>query len=99
MAGIAFGGSGAGSAATTSTLPKSTVLGAAAGTGSESLYNSFELLEDTYDMQYSELSKLNKSMRDLNNNISGLVANILQYGIGGESSRCSEEKGKVRLIL
>ncbi|MDD3681998.1 MAG: hypothetical protein PHX36_10785, partial [Mesotoga sp.] len=86
MAGIAFGGSGAGSAATTSTLPKSTVLGAAAGTGSESLYNSYELLEDTYDMQYSELSKLNKSMRDLNNNISGLVANILQYGIGGASS-------------
>ena len=83
-AGLSLGGGGGGAA--TSSLPSSTVLGAEAGTGSESIGNSFELMQDTYDMQFRELSALNSSMNDLNRNLSGLTANVIQTGsIGGFS--------------
>ena len=83
MAGIAFGGGGGGAASAPS-LPKSTVLGAADGTGSESISKSWELLEDTYDMQYRELSGIHREMKDLNDNITGLVSSILRTGGFGD---------------
>ena len=76
-AGLSLGGGGGSSAPA---LPASTVLGAAAGTGSESIANSYELLQDTYDMQYRELSGINESMKDLNANITGLVTSIVRTG-------------------
>ncbi|MDD5355857.1 MAG: hypothetical protein PHY56_04935, partial [Candidatus Omnitrophica bacterium] len=83
-AGISFSGGGGGTAS--ASLPKSTVLGAEAGTGSSSINNSYEMLKDTYSMEYSELSELNASMKALNSNISGLVSNILRYGVGNTES-------------
>ncbi len=81
IAGIAFGG---GSTSTASSGPtytgQSTVLGAADGTGSESISKSYEILQDTYEMEYSELSQLNQSMTELNGNITGLVSSIVRTG-------------------
>jgi len=87
MAGIAFGGGSAGSsAAPAPVLPASTVLGAEAGTGSESISKSYELLKDTYTMEYRELSGIHDSMKDLNNNIIALVTSIVRTGgVGGIS--------------
>ncbi|MFH0893963.1 MAG: hypothetical protein V2A54_05965, partial [Bacteroidota bacterium] len=79
MAGIAFGGGGGGSSHAPA-KPASTVLGAEAGTASESISKSFELLEDTYDMEYTKLSGIYNEMKDLNKNIMGLVTNIIRTG-------------------
>ncbi|MCK9281382.1 MAG: phage tail tape measure protein [Melioribacteraceae bacterium] len=84
---------GGGSSAAAQTKPKSTVLGAEDGKGSESIMNSYKLLEDTYSMEYQELSKLNDSMKELNNNISGLVANVLRVNIGNLGGANSKEFG------
>lgn len=81
IGGIAFGISGGSSGSTsTSNLPASTVLGAEAGTGSDSAQKSFDLLQDTYDMEYRELAELNNSIKDLNTNITGLVTSIVRTG-------------------
>ena len=72
------GGSGGGISAPA--LPASTVLGAEAGTGSQSIANAWELLQDTYDMEYRELSGIHNEMKNLNDNISGLVASIFRTG-------------------
>jgi hypothetical protein len=61
-------------------LPASTVLGAEAGTGSESISKSWELMQDTYDMEYRELSGIYSEMKDLNDNITGLVTGIIRTG-------------------
>jgi hypothetical protein len=79
IAGIAFGGGGGGSP-TVPSLPASTVLGAEDGTGSESITKGWELLEDTYDMQFRELSGIHSEMKNLNDNITGLVAGIFRTG-------------------
>jgi hypothetical protein len=89
-AGLSLGG---GSSAAAQAKPKSTVLGAEDGAGSESIKNSYQLLEDTYSMEYRELSQLNDSMNSLNRNISGLVANVLQLGIGDMGGSGSEVYG------
>lgn len=89
-AGLSLGG---GSSAAAQAKPKSTVLGAEDGKGSESIKNSYQLLEDTYSMEYRELSQLNDSMNSLNRNISGLVANVLQLGIGDMGGSGSEVYG------
>ena len=78
-AGMSFGGGGGGGGSVTA-VPSSTVLGAVDGAQSESIKNSWELLEDTYDMQYRELSGIHREMKDLNNNITGLVSSILRTG-------------------
>jgi hypothetical protein len=78
-AGISFGGGGSASASAPS-LPASTVLGAEAGTGSESISKAWELLEDTYDMEYRELSGIHSEMKNLNDNITGLVSSIFRTG-------------------
>ena len=80
--GIAFNGGGSSSSVS---KPASTVLGAEAGTASESMQNSWALLKDTYDMEYRELRGIYNEMRDLNNNISGLVASIFKSNITSSS--------------
>ncbi len=78
QAGVSFGGGGGGDVAPA--LPASTVLGAEAGTGSSSMANSWEFLQDTYDMQYRELSGIYNEMKKLNSNIKGLVTSIFRMG-------------------
>lgn len=79
IAGLTLGG-GSSAAASVSSLPKSTVLGAEAGTGSESIANSLEILTDTYDMENVKLTKIFEEIKDLNNNITGLVTSIVRTG-------------------
>jgi len=83
MAGIAFGSKGGGKGSMAPSGPKSTVLGAEAGTGSESISNSWKLMQDTYDMEYTKLSGIYNEMKDLNKNITGLVTNIIRSGSTG----------------
>jgi hypothetical protein len=80
IAGIAFGSGGSGSASIAPSLPASTVLGAEAGTGSESISKSWELLQDTYEMEYRELSGIYSEMKNLNDNITGLVTGYIRTG-------------------
>lgn len=91
--GIAFGGGASVSAPPAK--PASTVLGAEEGTGSASFANSYKLMEDTYDMQYRELSDLNSSMRELNQNITGLVSSVIRTGsVDSLSSSMAEGAAK-----
>lgn len=76
-AGLSLGGGGESSAPI---LPTSTVLGAEAGTGSESASKSYELLKDTYALEYRELTGIHDSMKELNRNITGLVTSIVRTG-------------------
>jgi len=85
-AGMSFGGGGASSAAA---LPASTVLGAEAGTGSESISKSLELLEDTYNLEYRELTGIHNSMKELNTNITALVTSIVRTGTVGTGAGIS----------
>lgn len=82
-AGISFGGGSSGGSAP----PKytGTVLGGEPGDVSESVANSFELLKDTYDMEYRELTNIYHEMQALNQNISGLVDEIFRSGGSGYS--------------
>jgi hypothetical protein len=83
MAGIAFGNGGGGSssaAASTPVMGNSTVLGAAYGTGSESIANSLELLQDTYDLEDVKLTKIYNELKSLNDNIIGLVSSYIRTG-------------------
>lgn len=94
--GIAFGGGGA-VTSTPNYAFSDTVLGGAAGVGSESIQKSWELLEDTYDMQYTKLSGIYNEMKDLNDNITGLVTSIIRTGgVGGMGVNLKSELGAVR---
>ena len=76
--GVAFsGGSGASAPAA---KPASTVLGAEAGTGSESIANSMKLMEDTYKMEDTKLTAIYDALKDLNSSIIGLVTSIVRTG-------------------
>lgn len=79
--GAAFQVSGA--SESVASLPKSTVLGAENGTVSQSISKSYELLQDTYDMENARLTELRNEMKDLNQNITGLVSSILRTGSSG----------------
>lgn len=59
---------------------RSTVLGAEAGTASESIANSLSILEDTYDMSNLRLTAIYNEIRDLNDNITGLVTSLVRSG-------------------
>jgi hypothetical protein len=48
--------------------------------GSQSVANSYEMLQDTYEMEYKELSGIYSEMKDLNENITGLVTSIVSTG-------------------
>lgn len=82
--GASFSGAG-GSTSTAANTPTytgvSTVLGASDQTGSESIQKSWELLQDTYDMEDTKLTGIYNEMKDLNQNITGLVTGIVRgYG-------------------
>jgi hypothetical protein len=59
---------------------RSTVLGAEAGTGSESIANSLEILKDTYDLENVKLTNIYNEIRNLNDNTTGLVTSIVRTG-------------------
>ena len=64
-------------------LPASTVLGGEAGQGSESIANAFDMLEEFHAEEYGELIKIYNELKDLNQNITGLVTAIVRSGIEG----------------
>jgi hypothetical protein len=81
--GTSIGGSGAAATAVAPAMGNSTVLGAAYGTESESITNSLEILQDTYDLENSKLTKIYNELRNLNSNITGLVTSIIRTGSVG----------------
>lgn len=104
--GIAFSGSGGGSGAAAAQGPamgNSTVLGAAYGTASESLSKSFELLQETYELEDVKLTKIYNELRDLNSNLTGLVSTYIRTGgineflgtLGGGSSYQAQSRSKL----
>ena len=80
--GIATGGGGSSASATSTPTytGQTTVLGAADGTGSESIANSWKLLQDIEIDSYNELRGIYSQVKDLNNNITGLVTSIVRTG-------------------
>jgi len=94
LAGIgeSINGGGGSEAAAAASLPASTRLGAEAGTGSESISRSYELLQDTYSMEYRELTRIWKEVRNLNQGLTGLVTEIVRFG-GGNISLPSASVG------
>jgi hypothetical protein len=83
IGGIAFGGGSSGAVASSSATwsnSNSTVLGAENDTASESITKSWELMQDTYNMEFKELSGIYNEMKDLNDNITGLVTSVIRTG-------------------
>jgi len=81
IAGIGFSsGGGVSSVSTVQTQGSTGVLGADIGTGSASIENSLALMQDTYDMEDTRLTKIYDELRDLNSNITGLVTSIVRTG-------------------
>lgn len=66
--------------ATVTSSSRSTVLGAEAGTGSESIANSLNILTDTYNMENLRLRNIYEEIRNLNDNIIALVTSITRTG-------------------
>lgn len=79
-AGLSFSGGGA--SAPAARTPQSTALGS--DDQSRSTERIWELLEDTYSMEYRELSGIHGAVKDLNANITGLVTSIVRTGGTGE---------------
>jgi len=73
-----------GGSASSASLPQSTVLGAENGTGSASIANSNQLMEDQYELTDVKLTAIYHVLKDLNDNITGLVTGI--YRTGGLST-------------
>jgi len=79
--GTSIGGGGESISASSAAYGQSTtVLGGANGQASESITKSWELMQDTYDMEYRELSGIYDQMKNLNQNITGLVNSIIRTG-------------------
>jgi tape measure domain-containing protein len=79
MAGIAFGGGGGGGASFRPSMT-GTTLGTAAGTESESISNTYKILEDTYDLQKTNLVGMYSSMRELNTTMKELAVSAFKLG-------------------
>lgn len=92
--GTTMGGGGSTSTSYTaaSVQGSSGVLGAETGTGSESIANSYALMQDTYDMTDTKLTRIYEEIRDLNSNITGLVTSIVRTGGVGTAEWDSEYK-------
>ena len=83
IGGIAFGGGSGGSVAPSAAYGVgTTTLGGANDSGSQSISKSWELLQDTYDMEDTKLSGIYNEMKDLNQNITGLITGIVRMGAG-----------------
>lgn len=88
IAGIAFSGGGGSSHSSGPVFGQNTtVLGGANGEGSQSITKAWELLEDTYKMEYHELRGIYNEMKDLNANITGLVNNLIRGGGNFDAAR------------
>ena len=59
-----------------------TVLGGANNQGSESITKSWELLQDTYDMENTKLTGIYNEMKNLNQNITGIIREVIRSDIG-----------------
>jgi len=84
IVGIAFSGSSSAGAAATPHTGETNVLGGSYQQESKSLENSLGLVEDSLDnmfnLQDTKLTKIYNELKDLNGNITGLVARIFQSG-------------------
>lgn len=93
--GTSINGSSTSSAAASSATwqnSDSTKLGAESGDYSESVTASYELLKDTYDLEDTKLTQIYEEVKDLNNNIIGLVTSYIKTG-GVDSSGYSWSLG------
>ena len=84
---------GGGGASTVPVLPKSTVLGAEAGTGSESVQNVYDLLKDNNAEECNALRDIYNEIQDLNQNITGLVTSMIK-GVGGTFGTIDTQVGE-----
>jgi len=102
IAGIAFGGGGGGgggAGTSAPALPPSTVLGAEPGTGSESISHIFDMMKDAFDDEISGLRDIYREVRELNQNITGLVTGIVRTGgVNMEGSFGSEYNSLTNII-
>lgn len=80
-------------AGTAASQGASGVLGAEIGVGSESIANSIELMQDTYDMENLKLTKIYNELRNLNDNITGLLTSIVRTGGIGMSVEVGTQIG------
>lgn len=71
-------GGGGGSSSSVTAKYTSTALGS--NEASQSASKSYELLKDSYSMQYERLTKIYGEMKDLNSSITGLVTSIVSTG-------------------
>lgn len=71
-------GGGGGSSSSVTAKYTSTALGS--NEASQSASKSYELLKDSYSMQYERLTKIYGEMKDLNSSITGLVTSIVRTG-------------------
>jgi hypothetical protein len=71
-------GGGGGSSSSATAKYTSTALGS--DEASQSASKSYELLKDSYSMQYERLTKIYGEMKDLNSSITGLVTSIVRTG-------------------
>lgn len=76
--GKSVGGGGSTSGSTNIYHSSSKTLGT--NEASESAMRSYDLLKDTYQMQYTKLSAINSELRSLNANLTGLATSIAQTG-------------------
>jgi hypothetical protein len=80
--GFSFGSGGSASAPSAAYGRGTTTLGGANDSGSESIGNSFKLMEDTYDLQKVTLTGIYDNMKQLNANITGIVKAVVSGNIG-----------------
>lgn len=78
--GMTINGSSSSSGSTPEPYQSTTVLGGASGEASKSIQNALSLLNDVNGESYVELVGIHRNMRELNNNITGLVRSLLQSG-------------------
>ena len=74
--GVGFGG-GSGATAPVMSTGTGTVLGDSAAV-SESTQKGYDLLEEYHDLEYTELRGIHDSMKELNQNITGLVSSVIR---------------------
>ena len=92
MGGIAFGGGASVSIPEVPNYGPSTVLGAEPGTPSESIQNTYEMLEDAHADEYAALMDIYREVQDLNQNITGLVTGLIK-GVGGDFGAIDTQMG------
>jgi hypothetical protein len=95
--GMSVGGSAQGVSAAYG--QNTTVLGGANNQGSESIGNTWKLLEDTYDLQKHTLTGIYENMKQLNANITGIVKGIILGNVGGAIGDLSNAQSGVESVL